>query len=311
MKSTSQFKREKKYCLLVAIAVLLFFMGGGFGVAGGWLWAQDTKSTNKPYEEFKPENFSKSTIIDNEWMPLKPGMRWVYAGTTLEEGKPVPHRLVVIVTDLVKLINGIHTVVSYDLDYSAGELVEAELAFYAQDDDGNIWRMGEYPEEYEDGEFVAAPTWIAGIADAKAGISMRAKPRPGTPDYSQGWAPAVEFTDRGRVDQMGLQVCVPLDCYENVLVIAETSASEPDAQQLKYFARGIGNIRVGWRGEGEKKQEVLELVDFMMLGPETLAQVRARALKLEKHAYEVSKNVYGRTPPSQPAHELASKGILK
>ena len=142
------------------------------------------------------------------------------------------------------MIGDVRTVVSWDLDYSDGELAEAELAFYAQDDDGNVWRMGEYPEEYDGGQIVDAPTWIHGIADARAGIHLQASPQPGTPSYAQGWGPAVDWTDRGQVDQMDQQICVPLDCYEGVLVIAETSQAESDAQQLKYYAPGVGNVHV-------------------------------------------------------------------
>jgi hypothetical protein len=90
-------------------------------------------------------------------------------------------------------------------------------------------------------------------------------------------------------------------CYEDVVVIAEVSAVEKDAQQLKYFARDVGNVRVGWRGKGEKTKETLELVKVEQLGPAALAEVRAAALKLEQSAYATSKNVYAKTPPLEPA----------
>ena len=128
---------------------------------------------------------------------------------------------------------------------------------------------------------------------------MPGVPRLDTPSYSQGWAPSVNWTDRGKVDQMGQKTCVPLRCYDDVLIVAETSKAEPNAEQLKYYARGIGKVRVGWRGEGEKLQEVLELTEFSQLGPEALAQARAAALKLEKSAYNVSKDVYGATTPAE------------
>ncbi len=186
-------------------------------------------------------------------------------------------------------------VVSWDLDYSDGELAEAELAFYAQDDEGNVWRMGEYPEEYDAGQLVASPTWIHGLAEARAGIHMQANPALGTPSYAQGWGPAVDWTDRGQVDQMHQQICVPVDCYEDVLVIAETSQAEPDAQQLKYYAPGVGNVRVSWRGEGEKTKETLELVELVQLSPDALAEARAAARALEKSAYANSPDVYAHT----------------
>jgi len=262
--------------------------------------AQDRKSAAKPFEDFDPKNFSRPTQIDNEWMPLKPGTRFVYEGITVEDdGTAAAHRVEINVTGLTKVIGGVPSVVSWDLDYSAGKLVEAELAFFAQDNDGNVWRMGEYPEEYKNGKFVRCPAWIHGIAKAVAGIEMRAKPQPGTPSYSQGWGPGVNFTDRGQVDQTGQKIKGPMGSYDDVLVIAEVSRIEKDAHQLKFFARGVGNVRVAWRGKGEKTKETLDLVKVEQLSPAELEKVRAEALKLEKNAYKVSKNVYAQTAPAQ------------
>ncbi len=254
------------------------------------------------FEIYDPNMFDRSTNIDNKWLPMKPGMRLVYVGTTVEDdGKVVPHSIEIYVTDLTKIINGIRTLISFDLDYSDGELEEAELAFYAQDNDGNVWRFGEYPEEYDDEIVVAAPAWIDGIDGARAGIMMRAEPRLGAPSYAQGWGPAVDWTDRAKVYQTGLKITVAAGSYNDVLVIGESSQSEPGALQLKYYAKGVGNVRVGWTGSGEKTKETLELVKYELLGPSKLAQVRAKALKLEQSAYQHSKNVYARTAASTVA----------
>ena len=267
--------------------------------------AKDKKE--KLFLELDLKNFDESTTIDNEWMPLKPGTRFVYQGTTVEDGETIPHRVIINVTDLTKVIGGVRSVVTWDLDYSDDELVEAEIAFFAQDKEGNVWRMGEYPEEYEEGKLIAAPAWIHGIEDAKAGISMKAKPALETPSYSQGWGPAVDFTDRGTVHQVGQKTTVPFGSYEDVLVIKESTRDEPDAFQLKYFARGVGNVRVGWMGEKEKSQEVLELVKVEQLDAKGLAEVREGALKLEKSAFANSKNVYARTPAMTNASGVSLK----
>ena len=250
-----------------------------------------------PSCEFDPDNFDNPTVIDNEWLPMTPGTQAVYEGTTNEDDELLEHQVIITVTDLTKVIDGIETVVSWDLDFSDGELVEAELAFFAQDNDGNVWRLGEHPEEYEDGEIVDAPTWIAGVDGAKAGISMLADPVEGTLSYSQGWAPEVEFIDRGQVHETGAETCVEFDCFTDVLVIAEFNVEEAGAAQLKYFASGIGNVQVGWTGNDETQEE-LELVSFEQLDPAALVDVRAAALELEASAYEVSPNVYGRTEPA-------------
>ena len=63
--------------------------------------------------------------------------------------------MVFTVTDLTKMINGIETRVILDQDLRVNEsgdeeLSEEELAFFAQDDDHNVWSMGEYPEEIDE-----------------------------------------------------------------------------------------------------------------------------------------------------------------
>ena len=259
--------------------------------------------------EFDPANFSHPTNIDNQWLPMRPGSQWIFEGVTVEDGEEIPHRIVFTVTDLTKQIDGLSTVVAWIEDYTADELVEAELAFYSQDDEGNVWYLGEYPEEYEEGEFVKASAWLAGLQDAQPGIKMKAEPRLGTASYAQGLAPAVNWSDRGQVYRMGQQTCVPLDCYGDVLVIDEFNNEEPGAFQQKYYARGVGNVRVGWRGE-DAQQEELELVDFSMLEPQELAVAREAALALEERAYEISEEVYGQTPPSEMPGQLAASADL-
>ena len=263
--------------------------------------AQHNEASVKAFEDFDSKNFDRSTHIDNQWFPLKPGTRFVYEGFTIEDSKSVPHRVVFTVTDLTKVIGGVRTVVAWDQDYSAGRLEETEIVFFAQDKDGNVWHLGQYPEVYENGKFVEAPAWIHGIQDGKAGIMMKADPRLGTPSYSEGWAPSVPWTDRGVVYQVGQKTCVPLKCYEDVLVIDETSKEELGVHHLKYYARGVGYVRVGWRGEGDQTQETLELVKVEQLGPQALAEARAAALELEKRAYKISKKVYAHTSPAEHA----------
>jgi len=272
---------------LIVVVFALFLMTAAYVKA----------KSPRDHENFHANNFKKSTTIDNKWFPLKPGMQYVYEGITNDdEGNQVSRRLVVTVTDLTKVIDGVNTLVSWDQDYNDDVLVESELAFYAQDNNGTVWRMGEHPEEYQDGKYLDAPTWFAGVVDSIAGIEMQGKPAQGQASYSQGWAPAVEFTDRGQVYKMNQKVCVPTACYSGVLIIDETSKAEPDAHQLKYFAPGVGNIKVGWKGADETKEKI-ELTEVNQLSADELAEAHSAALKEEKHAYKVSKDVYGKTTP--------------
>lgn len=248
------------------------------------------------FADFDPANFTNSTTIDNEWSPFIPGMHWVYEGETVEDGESIPHRIEFTVTDLTKEINGVQTVVAWVIDISEDEVVESELSFYAQDDDGAVWYFGEYPEEYEEGELVDAPAWIAGIEEAQPGVKMVKDPQPDTPIYFQGWAPAVEWSDFGIVARFEDEVCVPVDCYQEVLVIDESSLEEVGAFQQKFYARGVGNMHVEWTGEDASK-ETLDLVEFTQLDADAMAEVNALALEQEARAYEYSPDVYGLTAP--------------
>ena len=102
----------------------------------------ESEDAEGQYEDFDPNDFAKSTTINNEWYPLKPGMRFTWKGTSVDdEGEVEPHTVVFTVTDLVKEIGGVKTVVCWDQDYVDDELVETELAFFAQDDDGALWSL--------------------------------------------------------------------------------------------------------------------------------------------------------------------------
>ena len=225
-------------------------------------------------------------------------------GSAIPEGEKTrsKRRVVTTVTDLSKWIDGVRTLVIWERDYTAGKLGESEISFFAQDRAGNVWLLGEYPEEYENRKVVDAPTWISGRKGARAGIAMLANPRLGSPDYAQGFAPSpIEFKDRARVYRKGQKTCVPVKCYKNVLVIEEFERGEPGIFHLKYYAPKVGLVRVGWRGANEVEKETLALVERQQLGSKDLAKVRKEALELDKHAYKRSE-VYRKTPPAKPLH---------
>jgi ketosteroid isomerase-like protein len=283
---------------LVALAAMT-----GFALAGSALSVSSaTTSSDAPEnvtdKAYDPTNFRNSTKVDNKWIPLRPGTQLVFKGTTEEGNEKIPHRVVFTVTDLVKQIDGVESVVLWDRDYSDGELVEAEIAFFAQDDDGNVWQMGEYPEEYEGGKILASPLWIHGLQGARAGLTMRAVVKKGTPSYSLGWGPAVGFNDRARIMKTGSKTCVPLRCYRNVLVTDEYNPDEPGKHQLKYYAPNVGNVRVGWAGKNEESKETLVLVAVKRLTASQMDYARAAARKLEASAYE-RKKAYGATAPME------------
>jgi hypothetical protein len=244
--------------------------------------------------------FSAPADVDNPMFPLRPGTQFEYRGTIVEGGASEPHSVVFTVTDLTKMVNGVRTVVAWDQDFLRGDLQEQELAFFAQDDGGNVWNFGEYPEEYENGKFAGAPsTWIKGTSGAYGGRHMLARPRVGA-QYVEGRIPAIDFHDVSRISRTGQATCVPNGCYRRVLVVNEWSPGDPKGGlQIKYYAPGVGLVRVGARG-GDS-QEFLGLHVVRHLSRSALGEVRSAALAMDRRAYRISK-VYRVTKPAVCCH---------
>ena len=253
-----------------------------------------------PIAVFDPRNFSHPLRIDNPWSPLKPGTQYALTGETVAGSGTLPHEVVFTVSDVVKPIAGIQTVVLWDRDFDNGQLAESELAFFAQDDQGNLWMMGEYPELYDPptGAFQGAPsTWIPGLDGAIPGTLMLADPLHGTGYYLQGRAPSIRFLDCAKVYKTGLNVCVPVGCYSNVLETDERGPLEQNSgHQRKYYAKGIGNIRNDF--VGDKQGEVLTMTRLRQLSRNELRNVRSEVLKQDARGYQFSA-VYAQTAPAR------------
>ena len=251
--------------------------------------------------DFDPARFTAPTRITNPYFPLEPGTQWVWKGHAYDDGDRVTRKITMTVTDLTKVVNGVRTVVGYDQDATGGETEEVELTFYAQDDDGAVWYFGEYSEEYDGTKIVKSPTWLGGLRQARPGIMMQPAPHTGTRSYAEGWGGSdVDWTDRGRVDQVGVKDCVPTGCYKDVVVIDEFNPDEPGTHQLKSYARDVGGIRTGWRGANEVEREELELVSRRRLSADQQDDVHGAVLAEEKRAYQRSPEVYGKTAPMTP-----------
>ena len=275
-------RRKHRFAIAVAVVALA---AGSLGAL-----AQPAAAAGSGYHRF-----SHPTRITNMFFPMHPGTEFVYDGVVDVDGKASAHRVIFTVTDMVKKIHGVWTVVAWDRDYVDGELAEAELAFFAQDDAGNVWNMGEYPEEFDNGAFAGAPsTWIDGYGGAVGGIHMKGRRVAGSAAYSEGKVPAIQFDDMSRIIRTGLRVCVPVHCYTNVLLIDEWSPLDPaSGHQRKYYAPGRGLIRVS--AAGGDSQEYLKLTHWHTLGAAGRATARNAVLRMDNRAYRVS-SVYRNTP---------------
>jgi hypothetical protein len=159
--------------------------------------------------------------------------------------------------------------------------------------------LGEYPEEYsQSGKFVGAPrAWIVGLNQTRGGWGMIADPVLGGPRYLQASSPPIGFLDCAQVFAVEQRACVPVACYDHVMITDENSPiASSRARQRKYYAPGVGNIQIS--AVDDPEAETLVLTSLQRLGPAALAHARGEALKLEQHAYSVNE-IYRNTPPME------------
>jgi hypothetical protein len=233
---------------------------------------------------FSPALFgSDSATVDNPFYPLTPGMEQTYEGHALDGDEKIERRIVITPSGFSKVIAGVHAAVVVERDFDGDDLGEQELSFEAQDKEGNVWHLGEYVETFEDQEFIGGRVWVANDpVGAQAGLLVPANPRPSETSFSEGFAPPPwNWDDRGRVRDTEDERCVAAGCFKDVVVMEEFEPSIPDAFQLKYYARGVGAVEVGWDGGNEAEQEELELVSQVQLRGGQLAALQDMARAME------------------------------
>ncbi len=198
--------------------------------------------------QFDKKNFGNSLNIDNKYFLLSPGTTFIYQGT--KEGERAKD--IFAVTDRTKEVNGITARVVRDTAYENGKVSEITDDWFAQDNDGNIWYMGEFTTDVQTNSHEGS--WEAGVNGAKPGIFMEANPKVGD-TYQQESAKGIA-EDRAEIVSLTDSVCVPYGCFENVLETRETTPLEPGVEEHKFFAQGVGDIKELLTSGGS---EILEL----------------------------------------------------
>jgi hypothetical protein len=242
-------------------------------------------------------NFPASPSVTNAYLPYIPGQQFVLSGTLTSGGHVHPHKIVSTTTDLTKVVDGVPVVVVYEVDLQKGVPQESELLFTAQDLQGSVWHIGEYPEVYEKGQLVGAPeAWLSGVGGAEAGVDMPQTPHVGDVTM-QGYSPKL-FWDCSRVQAVNRQRCVPTGCYNNVVLTNEWSPVAPNGgHQLKFSARSIGTILA--LPLGDPQPEVVSLTNAICLSPAALAAIDKKALAQDKRGYSIAGSVYSGSPPAE------------
>jgi hypothetical protein len=251
---------------MMAPLVLLAACGGDNGSATSGTTAATEASTEAPSQapvidpgdggNYRPALDPAATVdqIDNPYLPLLPGSRWVYEGVS--EGQQ--ERIEVVVTDERREVMGIDAVVVRDTVTVDGAVAEDTYDWYTQDREGNVWYLGEDTAEYEDGEVVSTEgSWEAGVDGALPGIVMLADPVVGEA-YRQEFYEG-EAEDLAEVARLGESRAIAGTTYDELVVIEEWNPLEPEVVEEKYYAPGVGTVfEVATQGSDER----VELVSY-------------------------------------------------
>jgi hypothetical protein len=202
--------------------------------------------------ELDPDELSAE--IDNPYWPMTPGTRWVYREVDPDGEK----RVVVTVLERTKTVDGIEARVVHDVVTEDGELVEDTYDWYAQDDDGNVWYLGEDTKEYEGGKVVTTKgSWEAGVDGAQAGVVMPGAPEVGV-EYRQEHYEG-EAEDAGKVLSLDEWLEVPAGKYRDVLMTKDWTPLEPDVLEHKFYAEGVGPVLALSLSGGGGREELVSV----------------------------------------------------
>ncbi len=249
---------RSRYAVATAIAFVGAIVTAAMSLGLPGAVSAETTIPCRPLPSFDVRSFAhegrEPADIDNRYFPLEPGTTWVYRGT--KDGDPV--RNVTRVTDHVKMIHidgrALPAVQVLDRLFVAGALEERTLDWYAQDEHGNVWYLGEASVDLPSGD--TSGSWEAGVGGARPGIIMPAKPR-GAGAYMQEFAPAQGAQDRAAVKGFVGAKAVPYGTFHHVLKTREGSCVEA-GDEWKFYAAGVGNIKVQSLGDNGKPDGIEE-----------------------------------------------------
>ncbi len=215
------------------------------------------------------------SVDPNPYFSLVPGNKWTYK--TSEDGEVTETITVEVLTGESITIEGVECVVVRDIVYEGDEIdpdniIEDTYDWYGQQEDGTVWYFGEFSlakEDCEDDEesceglYTEDGSWKSGYEGGKAGIIMFGDPSAEVGTVFRQEIALGEAEDAGEVLSVTASETVPAaSCNGDCVQTRDFSPLEPDAEENKYYAPGVGVIlEVGFE-DGVETGERVELVEM-------------------------------------------------
>jgi len=201
--------------------------------------------------------FSHPLDITNAYMPFQPGGVKVFNGGN--EGRRTVVVDLYLTTTRTFRVNkkSVRCRILQETEFEGGQVSEISQNFFAQADDGTVYYFGELVDKYEGGVIVSHEgSWLVGgpgPGDPKetATASAPAIFMPGQPEVGDVFKPEDLFPvvdETVTVKAVGLSLTVTAGRFSNVIQVEETSRL-PGAPEAKWYAAGVGVVKVRARGE--------------------------------------------------------------
>jgi hypothetical protein len=204
---------------------------------------------------FNPSNFSQPLTINNTFFTLQPNTTQVFNSTS-DSGCEVD---VMTITNDTRTLDGVTTRVVHDVVYSDHRCngtrtkIEDTQDYYAQDNAGDVWYLGEISNDCEGGSCTLSDgSWLAGQdilhigQNAQPGIQMLANPKLGAQyrqEFYRGHAEDQAIvTDTQLIVHLTFPNALPPKVFGGCIKTKEFTALEPDVVGFKYYCPKVGLV---------------------------------------------------------------------
>lgn len=231
--------------------------------------ATDARTVSIP---FSPAHFSHPLTINNPLLPLVPGTIMTYRSETADGCE---QNRVEVTGDIKHIAAGIDARPVHDQVFAgatcaeATALTEDTFDWYAQDNDGNVWYLGEDSKECDaNGCTQSDGSWEAGADVANsgtlgvAGIIMLAHPRKGDGYQQEFYEGHAE--DIAAVQAVDIDVTLSRDdalqprLFHHCLNTKERSTLESGSVAQKYYCPNIGVVAEEDLSHGRVRSELID-----------------------------------------------------
>ena len=187
-----------------------------------------------------PAVFTNPTTITNAHLPLGSLTQDVLEGTEGGQSSRVIRTRLPGTRAFTIGGTQVLAIIVSDTVYTAGQITEVALDYFAQSDNGDVYYFGEDVDEYVNGQIVSHEgTWHAGVDTDKPGLFLPASPKVGDKFRSEDVPHVTQENDE--VIAVDETVTVPAGTYQHCVKVKEILSD--GAVEYKLYAPATGVVR--------------------------------------------------------------------